>query len=89
MINLALANAVIVITITQTAIFKSFRECLPSTRFINIRKLFHCAFCLSWWTSPLFILMLPGNFIINWLVMIAYTSLFSWFLLLYLKELDK
>jgi hypothetical protein len=89
MIQLAMANAVVVVTITQANIFKPLRDRLPITPIINIRKLFHCAFCLSWWTSFAIASLLGNNVVLTALVLIMETSFFSWLLLLYMRELER
>lgn len=86
MIELALANAFIVITLSRTSLFKKFRDILPNTPVINIRKLFHCPYCLTPWVS--FLLLLPSFLIIKIFALSALSSGFAFILLLYLKELE-
>jgi len=84
MIELALANAFIAITLSKTALFKKFRDILPT---ISIRKLFHCPYCLTPWVS--FLLLLPTFSIIRIFALSTVSYIFAFVLLLYLKELDK
>lgn len=88
LIILALANATIVITLTKSSLFEKFRNMIP---FTCIRKLFHCPYCLSHWTSALIIIPYYYSlfdFIISVLVLNTLTSFAAFILLLYLKTLD-
>lgn len=94
MIELALANAVLVITITKSSLFKPLRNNIKNN---FLKKLFHCPYCLSHWTSLILIAFSINytlsfsffNFIIETLALIAITSIFAYLLLLYLKLSDK
>lgn len=94
MIELALANAAIVITLTKASLFKKFREYLPETPVINLNKLFHCPYCLSHYTSLLLILIFSPpsssfDFIIKTFALVTLTSIFSFLLIHYLNLLEK
>lgn len=94
MFTLALANAAIVIILTQTSLFKSFRDMLPNTPIINFNKLFHCTFCLTPWFSALLVTAyLPyvslSDVIIKIFALTTMTSIFAFLLLLYLNLLEE
>lgn len=94
LLMLALANATIIMTLTKSSLFKKFRDILPDTPIINIKKLFRCPYCLSHYTSFLLILLiLPYtiflDFIIEFLALIALTSIFAYPILRYLNLLEK
>lgn len=92
MFELALANAVIVITITKSSLFKPLRNGIKNNFF---KKLLNCPYCLSHWTSLILIIFSINypfpffDFIIKVFFLIGITSLFSFLLLLYLNLLDK
>lgn len=93
LLMLALANATIIMTLTKSSLFKKFRDILPNTPIINIKKLFHCPYCLSHYTSFLLLsILLPHtvflDFIIELLALIALTSIFAYPILRYLKLLE-
>jgi len=92
LIVLALANAAIVITLTKSSLFEKFREWLP---IINLKRLFHCPYCLSHWTSVILIICSPlfaltyFNIIMSMLALTTLTSIFAFVLLLYLNKLEE
>lgn len=90
MLELALAIAAISITISQTYIFKSFRNILPNF----LKKLFSCPYCLSHWLSFLAVyLFIPGctipEFLMLSFVLVGLSSILALPIAFYLDYLDE
>ena len=96
---LAFSAASVAVTISTSSIFKPFREYLERKGFTFISNLISCYYCLGHWVALLFYIpimpfaIVTGNgiinYVINYFLLVSFTSFLSTKLLLYTFQLIK